>query len=76
MLFDVGVIEKFYSKRDAFILLDCDKPEFMETSQRCTQKSYFVYKYIPKNVYGVGVKLFHIPRKMLEACVGRLHLIS
>lgn len=42
MLFDVGVIEKFYSKRDAFILLDCDKPEFTETSQRLG--GYFILR--------------------------------
>lgn len=35
MLFSLenGRLEKYFSKRDAFILLDCDKPEYYDTPQ-------------------------------------------
>ena len=35
MIFQLGskLIEKSYTKRDAFILLDCDKPEYYESVQ-------------------------------------------
>jgi hypothetical protein len=32
--FELSFLEKFYTKRDAFILLDSDRPEFYETKQR------------------------------------------
>ena len=34
LCFYIGSTEKYWSKRDAFILLDCDKPEYTDTSQR------------------------------------------
>ena len=34
MCFSIDLKEKHYSKRDAFIVLDCDLPEFTETEQR------------------------------------------
>lgn len=42
MVFSLHSLEKFYSKRDAFILLDCDKLEFAETPQRCA--TYFILR--------------------------------
>lgn len=42
MLFCLHSLEKHYSKRDALILLDCDKPEFTETPQRCA--TYFILR--------------------------------
>jgi hypothetical protein len=32
--FDVGFVEKIYTKRDAFILMDCDSPRYSESIQR------------------------------------------
>ena len=46
MVFSLHSIEKYFSKRDAFILLDCDKPEYTETTQRCA-----TYYLIRKNEY-------------------------
>lgn len=48
MLFSLHSLEKNYSKRDAFILMDCDKTEFIETPQRCA--TYMIYK---KNDYSL-----------------------
>ncbi|MCM1500558.1 MAG: hypothetical protein NC124_19010 [Clostridium sp.] len=35
MVFSLPKLEKQYTKRDAFILMGCDKPEFTDTPQRC-----------------------------------------
>jgi hypothetical protein len=34
--FEIACLEKYYTKRDAFILMDCDSPKFTETRQRIT----------------------------------------
>lgn len=34
LCFSINSIEKDWSKRDAFVILDCDKPEYAETPQR------------------------------------------
>lgn len=34
MCFSIGTIEKHWTKRDAFILMDCDEPQYTETPQR------------------------------------------
>ncbi|SFO22136.1 hypothetical protein SAMN04487831_11277 [Pseudobutyrivibrio sp. UC1225] len=34
MIFSLSKKEKYYSKRDAFVLLDCDFPEYYESPQR------------------------------------------
>lgn len=34
MLFEVPYLERHFSKRDAFILMDCEMPEYTETKQR------------------------------------------
>lgn len=48
MLFCLHSIEKRYSKRDALVLLDCDKPEFTETPQRCA--TYFILRKSDRSV--------------------------
>lgn len=48
MLFCLHSLEKYYSKRDAFVLLDCDKPDFAETPQRCA--TYFILRKSNKSV--------------------------
>jgi len=40
--FDVGLIEKAWNKRDAFILMDCDTPQYADTSQR--HASFALYR--------------------------------
>lgn len=52
MLFCLHSLEKYYSKRDAFVLLDCDKSEFAETPQRCA--SYFLLRKSDKSVQFVN----------------------
>lgn len=42
MIFCLHSLEKYYTKRDAFILLDCDKPEYTDTPQRCA--TYFLLR--------------------------------
>ena len=41
MCFSIDLKEKHYSKRDAFILLNCDSPEFTDTEQRLSGFSIF-----------------------------------
>ncbi len=48
MLFCLHSLEKYYSKRDAFVLLDCDKPEFTESPQRCA--TYFLLRKSDRSV--------------------------
>lgn len=42
MVFCITLLEKFYTKRDAFILMDCDKKEIRETPQICS--GYLILK--------------------------------
>ena len=43
MVFDMkNNIEKFYTKRDIFVYLDCDKKKYTDTPQRCS--TYFLFK--------------------------------
>ena len=48
MIFCLHSIEKNYSKRDALILLNCDKTEYTETPQRCA--TYFLLKKSDRSV--------------------------
>lgn len=48
MIFCLHSIEKKYTKRDAFILLDCDEPKFTETPQRCA--TYFILRKSDKSM--------------------------
>lgn len=52
---EVGFIEKCYTKRDAFVLMDCDTPEYTDTVQRmgglhimkkCAKSTAFVEDWI------------------------------
>lgn len=45
MVFSVAHLEKVYSKRDAFVLMDCDEPAYAETPQRLG--TYIVCKNTP-----------------------------
>lgn len=42
MVYELPLIEKQWTKRDAFILMDCDKEEFSESNQRLA--TYFMLK--------------------------------
>lgn len=42
MIYCLHSIEKNYSKRDAFIIMECDQPEYTDTPQRCA--TYFLLK--------------------------------
>lgn len=42
MIFCLHSIEKYYTKRDALILMECDSPEYIETPQRCA--TYFLLR--------------------------------
>lgn len=53
MLFSLpnSFLEKIWSKRDAFIIMECDSPEYIDTPQRLAgfivmKKTKFVYKFI------------------------------
>lgn len=35
MVFSIAHLEKYYTKRDVFILMDCDTPEYYDTPQIC-----------------------------------------
>lgn len=48
MLFCLHSIEKNYSKRDAFIVMDCDSEEYRDTPQRCA--TYLLLKKSEKSV--------------------------
>lgn len=43
--FDVGLAEKLFTKRDAFVLMDCDKEKYSETTQR--QASFILIRKSP-----------------------------
>ncbi len=53
MVFSITHLEKYYTKRDAFILMECDSPEYYETPQICggyiiIKKSEYSYRFIQK----------------------------
>lgn len=58
MCFQIPRKEKMYTKRDAFILMDCDTPEFYETPQICAtyilcKKSLISYNFMKEYLYYV-----------------------
>lgn len=50
MCFEIGAwaVEKHWSKRDAFILMDCDSERYTDTPQRCA--TYIVLKKTPDTI--------------------------
>lgn len=48
MVFQIDQLEKNYSKRDAFILLECDQKDYVESYQRCG--GYIVLKKSKRSV--------------------------
>ncbi len=69
--FDVGLTEKLFTKRDAFILMDCDKAEYSETSQR--QASFILFRKSPMSMefareylsFGTDIRILSdIPNEM------------
>lgn len=56
MAFSITHLEKYYTKRDAFILMDCDAPEYYDTPQICgtyiiLKKTEFSCRFIEKYLH-------------------------
>ena len=55
---DAWAMEKVWSKRDAFILMDCDSEQYAETPQRCA--TYILLKKTPASVTLIDEFLWYI----------------